>query len=62
MRTIVNILFSLSLGKVYEIDALRCAEISGRIGAGRSKSCDPINYAVGLELCVHIGSKVEKGW
>ena len=48
-------------GKVYDIDALRCAEISGRIGAGRSKSSDSINYAVGLELCVQIGSKVKKG-
>ena len=48
-------------GIVSEIDSLACAEISGRLGAGRFKSSDSINYAVGLELCVHIGSIVKKG-
>ncbi|CAC5412210.1 deoA [Mytilus coruscus] len=48
-------------GSVFEIDSLRCAEISGRLGAGRFKSSDSINYAVGLELCVHVGSKVKEG-
>lgn len=48
-------------GIVVEIDSMNCAEISGRLGAGRVKSSDQINYAVGLELCVHLGHRVKEG-
>ncbi|KAL5010928.1 hypothetical protein ScPMuIL_013233 [Solemya velum] len=50
-----------SSGTIQQIDAMTCAIVSGNLGAGRMKAGQPINYAVGLELMVHIGTAVVKG-
>lgn len=52
---------SLHTGYVHEIDAMPCAIVSGKLGAGRAKSGDPINYAVGLELQTEIGKEIKQG-
>lgn len=43
------------------INALTCAERSLILGAGRKKIEDPINHAVGLELCVSVADKITEG-
>ncbi|KAK3096926.1 hypothetical protein FSP39_004832 [Pinctada imbricata] len=48
-------------GYVQEIDAMMCAVAAGKLGTGRTKSSDPINYAAGLELLVQIGDQVIEG-
>ncbi|XP_022292984.2 thymidine phosphorylase-like [Crassostrea virginica] len=48
-------------GFVHGIQALTCADCSLNLGAGRHASTDPINHAVGLELCVSIGDKTSEG-
>lgn len=51
----------LQTGYVHEIDAMPCAIVSGKLGAGRAKSGDPINYAVGLELQTEVGKEIKEG-
>lgn len=46
---------------MHEIDAMPCAIVSGKLGAGRAKSGDPINYAVGLELQTEVGKEIKEG-
>ena len=40
---------------------MKCAIVSGKLGAGRTKSGDPVNFAVGLELNTDVGNKIDKG-
>mgnify|MGYP000166838637 CR=1 FL=1 len=40
---------------------MKCAIVTGKLGAGRTKAGEAINYNVGLTLTSHIGSKVETG-
>lgn len=47
-------------GFVHDIDAMKCAIVSGKLGAGRTKSGDPVNFAVGLELNTDVGNKIDK--
>lgn len=49
------------LGFVNGIHSRACAECSLKLGAGRQAFTDPINYAVGLEICVDIGDEVKEG-
>jgi thymidine phosphorylase len=49
------------VGFVNSINSRTCAECSLKLGAGRHASSDPINFAVGLELCVDIGSSIKEG-
>ena len=48
-------------GFVHDIDAMQCAVVSSRLGAGRDTVGAPINYAVGLELCTAVGNKIDRG-
>ncbi|KAK2163644.1 hypothetical protein NP493_1452g00031 [Ridgeia piscesae] len=48
-------------GYVTAIDAIVCADVSARLGAGRMKASDVVDPAVGLELYVDVGSSVKKG-
>lgn len=50
-----------SLGFVTAIQSRACAECSLKLGAGRQAFTDPINYAVGLEVCVDIGDEIKEG-
>lgn len=49
------------LGYVNAIQSRDCAECSLKLGAGRQAFTDPINYAVGLEICVDIGCEINEG-
>ena len=40
---------------------MACAKAAGKLGTGRSKSSDPINYATGIELLVKVGDTVTEG-
>lgn len=57
----VTDLQSESSGYVHEIDAMNCALVSVKLGAGREKAEDKIKFAVGLELTTTIGEKIQKG-
>lgn len=48
-------------GIVSEMHALPIAEVLRELGAGRTKTDDPINYSVGAELLVTVGERVTKG-
>lgn len=48
-------------GYVHDIDAMKCAVVTGKLGAGRTKAGEAINFGVGLTLKTHVGQKVEKG-
>ena len=43
------------------MDAMDCATVSWTLGAGRAKTGDPVNFAVGLEFKISVGEKIEKG-
>ncbi|KAH3738615.1 hypothetical protein DPMN_045254 [Dreissena polymorpha] len=47
-------------GFVVDIDPMKCAIVSGKLGAGRTKAGEAINYAVGLQLKTTVGEKIEK--
>ncbi|XP_043943805.1 thymidine phosphorylase [Protopterus annectens] len=48
-------------GIVNEIYAMPIAEVLRELGAGRTKTDDPINYSVGAELLITVGERVTKG-
>lgn len=48
-------------GYVHGIDAMKCAVVSGKLGAGRTKAGEAISPDVGLTLSVQIGDKIEEG-
>ncbi|XP_060070266.1 thymidine phosphorylase-like isoform X2 [Ylistrum balloti] len=48
-------------GFIHEIDSKRCAIASGKMGAGRSKSGDVLQFGVGLMLQVGVGDAIDKG-
>ncbi|XP_052708893.1 thymidine phosphorylase-like [Crassostrea angulata] len=52
---------SQKTGYVNAIQSRDCAECSLKLGAGRQAFTDPINYAVGLEICVDIGCEIKEG-
>jgi thymidine phosphorylase len=43
------------------MDAMDIAKACGALGAGRSSVGCPINHAVGVEIEVEVGDKVEEG-
>ncbi|XP_013416636.1 thymidine phosphorylase-like [Lingula anatina] len=57
----VTPLNSVGEGWVADIDALKLAEVSGELGAGRKKAGDKINFAVGIQLLVQVGDRIERG-
>ena len=40
---------------------MKCAMVSWKLGAGRTKAGESINHAVGLELTTAVGRRVRKG-
>ncbi|KAK7476394.1 hypothetical protein BaRGS_00032394 [Batillaria attramentaria] len=48
-------------GFVASIEAMKCARAVHALGGGRNKSGEAIDLAVGLQLAVTIGDKVEQG-
>lgn len=40
---------------------MKYAIVTGKLGAGRTKAGEAINFSVGLTITSHIGSKVETG-
>lgn len=40
---------------------MKCAIVCGKLGAGRTKAGEAINFGVGITLTAHIGSQVEIG-
>ena len=55
------ITFICSIGIVEDIDSMKCAMVSWKLGAGRTKAGDSINHAVGLELTTAVGRRLRKG-
>ena len=43
------------------IDAMNCAIVTGKLGAGRAKAGEAINFGVGIQLKKQIGDSVEEG-
>ncbi|XP_048239429.1 thymidine phosphorylase-like isoform X2 [Haliotis rufescens] len=54
-------LLSPKSGYVTGIGAMACAVVAQKLGAGRSKAGEAIDYTVGLEFMVTVGDKVEEG-
>ena len=50
-----------TIGYVHGIDAMKCAVVSGKLGAGRTKAGEAISPDVGLVLTVRVGDKIEEG-
>ncbi|XP_034719024.1 thymidine phosphorylase isoform X2 [Etheostoma cragini] len=48
-------------GDVVDVDGMILAEVLHQLGAGRSKSGEPVNHSVGAKLLVSLGQKVKKG-
>ncbi|MCK4547031.1 MAG: thymidine phosphorylase [Candidatus Eisenbacteria sp.] len=48
-------------GYVTRLDALRIGQAAGRLGAGRAKVTDTVQFAVGLWLRKKVGERVAKG-
>lgn len=48
-------------GVVVDVDGLVLAEILHKLGAGRTKSGEPVNHSVGAELLVSLGQRVTEG-
>ena len=57
----MNAITTRYAGFVVDIDPMKCAIVSGKLGAGRTKAGEAINYAVGLQLKTTVGEKIEKG-
>ncbi|XP_052810286.1 thymidine phosphorylase-like isoform X3 [Mya arenaria] len=47
-------------GHIHSIDSMNCAIVTGKLGAGRAKAGEVINFAVGIHLKKHIGDAIEK--
>ena len=56
-----NNYYVMCLGYVDDIDAMKCAIVSAKLGAGRSKAGDSVNHAVGLELKTSVGKEIKEG-
>lgn len=54
-------LISKKDGYITNIDTIELASFANRLGAGRNKKDDLINYGVGIKLDKHINDKVLKG-
>lgn len=52
---------SSGAGYVESIDAYALAQVALELGAGRAKASDEIDHAVGIELHVRSGDRLEKG-
>ncbi|KAL4232921.1 hypothetical protein ACF0H5_007608 [Mactra antiquata] len=48
-------------GYVEDIEAMPCALVSLKLGAGRQKAGDSINFGVGLELLTSVGQQIKEG-
>ncbi|KAK3585744.1 hypothetical protein CHS0354_020319 [Potamilus streckersoni] len=48
-------------GYIHDIDGLKCAEVTCRLGAGRTREGEKIKHGVGLELMKHIGDEAKEG-
>ena len=40
---------------------MKSAIVSGKLGAGREKAGDPVNFGVGLQFHTAVGEKIQKG-
>ncbi|WAR08898.1 TYPH-like protein [Mya arenaria] len=47
-------------GHIHSIDSMNCAIVTGKLGAGRAKAGEVINFGVGIHLKKHIGDAIEK--
>jgi pyrimidine-nucleoside phosphorylase len=56
-----RILESPVTGKVESVDACMIGRLTVRLGGGRAKSSDPVDYAVGFDCIAKEGERVEKG-
>lgn len=54
-------ILSQNSGYIHDIDAMKCATVSTRLGSGRTRADDKIDFNVGIQLCVQVDDKVEKG-
>ncbi|KAK3585702.1 hypothetical protein CHS0354_020268 [Potamilus streckersoni] len=50
-----------SNGYIHDIDGLKCAEVTCRLGAGRTRAGENIKHGVGLEIIKHIGDEAKEG-
>ena len=48
-------------GIIHSIDAMKCAIVTSKLGAGRSKAGESVNFTVGLEIMIHVGQAVKEG-
>ena len=46
---------------MHGIDAMKSAIVSGKLGAGREKAGDPVNFGVGLQFHTAVGEHIKKG-
>lgn len=49
------------LGFVQRIDAMSIAVVTHKLGGGRNRPGESVNWAVGIQLLVAVGDKVKKG-
>ncbi|KAK3585700.1 hypothetical protein CHS0354_020266 [Potamilus streckersoni] len=52
---------SYKSGYITRIDAMNCALVSRKLGAGRAKTDDKINFGVGLEVLFSVGQMIVEG-
>ncbi len=54
-------IYAATKGTVAKVDALQFGEAAVKLGAGRAKKSDTIDYAVGFEVLVQVGDTVNVG-
>ncbi|XP_052810282.1 thymidine phosphorylase-like [Mya arenaria] len=47
-------------GHIHSIDSMNCAIVTWKLGAGRKKAGEAINFGVGIQLKKHVGDAVNK--
>ncbi|KAK5609338.1 hypothetical protein CRENBAI_011317 [Crenichthys baileyi] len=52
---------ALADGVVLDVNGLVLAQVLHKLGAGRTKAGEAVNYSVGAELLVSLGQRVQKG-
>lgn len=52
---------ALSAGTIVELDALEIGRLCVELGAGRAKSSDPVDFAVGVECLRKEGDRIDRG-
>lgn len=54
-------LFSPISGYVHDIDAMSCAIVTSKLGAGRTKAGEAVSFGVGMQLETHVGKQIKEG-